>query len=123
MTQPPGGSDEWWKDSQLVDALSEAVDRAGWRGLTVGSFGVRVATEEDGQMTIGGMCASRISSVRRDKYGFEIYLCGPIGAFDVFIRKENLHFLPITENKADITDIRKQIKEFGDQLRLGLLKR
>ena len=114
--------DEWWKDPQLIRALQLALDTAGYRGLKVGSFGVRISTDKDGQMTLGDMCSTKTSSIRKDAHGFDIYLCSPSGAFEVFIREDKVPvFLPMSENKAaGPVDIKRQLEEFGNQLRRGL---
>jgi len=124
MSQMDSGTiNEWWKDSQLMQALENALSATDWRGLTVGPFGIRIATDEDTKMTIRNMCAAKISSIRKDAHGLDIFLCSPAGALELFMRGDKILFLPMSEKEKEIgtVDIQKQIGEFGDQLRQGLL--
>jgi hypothetical protein len=124
MSQMESGTiNEWWKDSQLMQALENALNTADWRGLIVGSFGVRIATDEDAKMTIRNMCATKISSIRKDAHGLDIFICSPAGALELFVRGEKVLFLPMREkeNENGLADIQKQIGEFGDLLRQSLL--
>jgi DNA-binding beta-propeller fold protein YncE len=112
---------EWWKDPQLISALQLALDTAGIRGLKVGYLGVRITTDKDEQMTLGNMCSTKTSSIRKDTQGFDIYLCSPSGAFEVFIHGDKPPvFLPLGDEKGDLSDINRQLEEFGNQLRRGL---
>ena len=113
--------DEWWKDSQLIRGLEAALETAGYSGLTVGSFGVRIPTAEDNNMTIREKCDRKISSIRKVTNGFDIFLCGPNDAYEVFIRGDKPPgFLPFGGGEGDLADFRKTLEEFGKQLRRGL---
>ncbi len=114
--------DEWWKDQQFRRALDNALDLADWRGLSVGPFGVRIATDEDGKMTLSERCEAKLSSVRKEGQGLDIYMCGPAGPLELFVRGEQIGFLPVEgkDKPSDRAAIRKQIQEFGEQLRRGL---
>lgn len=114
--------DEWWKDPRLNAILSKALDAVGWQGLTVWPGGVRAATLEDDKIDTATMCRLNVSRIRRDKQGLDIWMYGPAGAHELFIREGKPPvFLPLAGNAGSHEDIVIQIDAIGKQLRHGLL--
>jgi hypothetical protein len=114
-----GVMDEWWKDHALRRALDKALVSAGWGGLSVGPFGVRIANAEDGGKTIRILCAENISCVRLDGNGYTVLMNSPAGSLEFIVRGYEAVFLPA--DGRELEGIRDQIRLFGDQLRQGLL--
>ncbi len=111
--------EEWWKDRKLRRALDKALISAGWGGLSVGPFGVRIANADDGGKPIRILCAENISCVRLDGNGYTVLMNSPAGSLEFIVRGYEAVFLPA--DGRDLEGIRDQIRLFGEHLRQGLL--